>query len=621
MRGSSSYINDDNSLSILVAMGVKDKNEKHLGCVISSFSLAHLKQMIELSLQQSNAYYAVLNTVDDSIIVNSLGFNRETVAKELALFASGNENEQFYSDDKNSYFTSRIGKSPFVLIIGSNHVAIEYEDLLHSLVPYKFELLFATTILCCLIYLFYTSILEPFMTLSKAALSISNGDMDIEVDKINSKEGALVASALEKIKHFLKAERELINEVTKARNSLAITNLRLENKVVERTEELENAFLTKTKFMDNLNHEIMSPIQGISSISENLSTYWNEIDDKNKIEYINQIAYTTKRLLLMVSNLLDLSKFSNGIVNLNLSKIDLLALTKTVIDECKLLYMNQKSIRFHFSSNRPVYITADKDRITQLLYNLLVNAIKFSPSDGDVAINIIPTKMSIGGSYQDAIHFMLHDRGAGLDEEEIANIFSPFIQGKASNNWPGSVGLGLSICKEIVSTHHGKIWAASNKDGGASFNFIIPNTQPIKQEICSNIPRAIDLHHAIPNILMIDDEEVCLNSIELLLHGSKYNLIKAKSGQAGLKYLRQHHKSISLIMLDLMMPDMYGLNVLAEIKNDPKLFNIPIILQTGTSDEDEIVKAFDMGIFSFIRKPYQKQVILEEIGKCLKKIF
>jgi two-component system sensor histidine kinase ChiS len=126
------------------------------------------------------------------------------------------------------------------------------------------------------------------------------------------------------------------------------------------------------------------------------------------------------------------------------------------------------------------------------------------------------------------------------------------------------------------------------------------------------------LHNAQPNILIIDDEETCLTSMELLLHDSKYHLIKTNTGQMGLKYIQDHHESISVVLLDLMMPDMYGLNLLNEIKNDPKLSNIPVILQTGSSDEEEIIKAFDKGIFCFIRKPYKKQVLLNKIEKALK---
>ncbi|AIL65263.1 chemotaxis protein CheY [Rickettsiales bacterium Ac37b] len=119
------------------------------------------------------------------------------------------------------------------------------------------------------------------------------------------------------------------------------------------------------------------------------------------------------------------------------------------------------------------------------------------------------------------------------------------------------------------------------------------------------------------NILIIDDEDACLMSMELLLFGSGYNLHKAVGGYAGLEYLKEHFKEIDLILLDLMMPDIYGLNVLAEIKQNPELAKIPVILQTGSSDSAEIERAFTLGIFTYIKKPYQKQNIMYELEKAL----
>jgi two-component system sensor histidine kinase ChiS len=118
-------------------------------------------------------------------------------------------------------------------------------------------------------------------------------------------------------------------------------------------------------------------------------------------------------------------------------------------------------------------------------------------------------------------------------------------------------------------------------------------------------------------ILIVDDEEACLTSLELLLHGTNYKLIKACGGHEALDYLKANPNSIDLIMLDLMIPNMYGLNVLSELKSDPMLAKIPVILQSGTSDEREIDKAYKMGIISYVAKPYEKKIILELLLEIL----
>ncbi|AIL64600.1 Transcriptional regulatory protein AfsQ1 [Rickettsiales bacterium Ac37b] len=163
-----------------------------------------------------------------------------------------------------------------------------------------------------------------------------------------------------------------------------------------------------------------------------------------------------------------------------------------------------------------------------------------------------------------------------------------------------------------------------NVDKGAAFHFIIPVSQAKPMEEYKIIVENDAEISAKPatqtaNILMIDDEDTCLMSMELLLFGSNYNLYKAAGGYAGLEYLKEHFKEIDIILLDLMMPDIYGLNVLAEIKKDPELAKIPVILQTGSSDNAEIERAFELGIFTYIKKPYQKQDIMAEIESVLEK--
>ena len=119
-------------------------------------------------------------------------------------------------------------------------------------------------------------------------------------------------------------------------------------------------------------------------------------------------------------------------------------------------------------------------------------------------------------------------------------------------------------------------------------------------------------------ILMIDDEEICLLSMEILLLGSLYSLIKANNSKEGIEYLENNPDAIDLIFLDLMMPDIYGLDLLAYIKNDPLLSKIPVIIQSGIANQNDIEKAYSLGASDFIRKPYKKDTVLNSIEKILK---
>ena len=119
-------------------------------------------------------------------------------------------------------------------------------------------------------------------------------------------------------------------------------------------------------------------------------------------------------------------------------------------------------------------------------------------------------------------------------------------------------------------------------------------------------------------ILAIDDEEICLASIEIILHNTSCSLIKAPNGRKALEILRNNSNNIDLIFLDLMMPDLHGIEVLQIIKNDPSLAQIPVILQTGSSNELDIQEALNIGAVECIRKPYTKNTILTSINRNLK---
>jgi two-component system sensor histidine kinase ChiS len=210
------------------------------------------------------------------------------------------------------------------------------------------------------------------------------------------------------------------------------------------------------------------------------------------------------------------------------------------------------------------------------------------------------------------ISISVMDEGVGIPEKELEEIFDAFTQSTRTKTGAGGSGLGLSICAEIINLHNGKIWAENNPDKGACFNFILPTAN---QAISNTSNRQrIDLK---ANILIIDDEEACLNSMGLLLHETGCNLIKLEGGIPGLEYLRSNPSEVDLILLDLMMPDMYGMNVLKAIKTDHNLKDIPVILQSGTHDQAEVYKAFELGITGYISKPYKKDKILPTIQEAL----
>ena len=370
---------------------------------------------------------------------------------------------------------------------------------------------------------------------------------------------------------------------------------KLEQKVQERTIELQKALSAKTEFLNNMSHEVRTPIQGFTTISEGLVEHWQDFDDKKRLSLAKTVASNAQRLASLVTNLLDLSKFTANKMILDIKANNLVDIIEDIIEECKELYLNKKTVKIHFiKPDSAILAKVDGERIAQVLRNLFANAIKFSKDNGLIIASII--------RIDNKWHFSITDEGVGIPEDELEDIFDPFTQSSRTRSGAGGTGLGLSICKQIITAHNGEIWATNNQDIGASFHFLIPAEE---QEKSSS--------KTIKNILMIDDEESCLTSMEILLMDGPYTLFKASNAKECLKILYREAK-IDAILLDLMMPDIYGLDLLKEIRKDHKFANIPVILQSGTSDESQISAAMNMGIIAFIKKPYSKQTVIDALN-------
>jgi two-component system sensor histidine kinase ChiS len=298
---------------------------------------------------------------------------------------------------------------------------------------------------------------------------------------------------------------------------------------------------------------------------------------------------------------------------LDLRKSDLNKLINSIIEECGSLYLNDKNLQINFNPDKIFRGVFDQERIGQVLRNLLINAIRFSANNKSIEVTVCNSEIEYSSTKKEkAVLVSVIDQGVGVPKEELESIFLPFVQSKRTKTKAGGTGLGLSISREIIEAHNGKIWARNNEKKGACFCFLIPimpkGTKNIEEE---NTPTPM-VSHDKKVILVVDDEESCLMSVDLLLRGTGYILLKAKNGHEALEFLNSG-QSIDLIMLDLMMPDMYGLNVLEKI--DPINSKIPVILQSGSSDEQEIKKAFSMGVVDYIRKPYEKNSLLSKIRK------
>ena len=610
-----------NQWIIPAGVGVTDKQGHFLGTIAVGISLERLTNRLERVFSRKDLVFMLfdenLNYVLSSHNMNFSHANTlppekliEQIKKEIIKV---NEDKSFLGDPIEYYkfslnYFKHSDHYPFYFVIGED-VKMANAEYWQITFPRIAELSLMGILFIIMLYYFRKHIVKPIILLSKSAKKIAEGDIEAKIYYGQYDEVNLLASQLQEI-------QSTKGQLIEAKNNVEAINSNLENKVKERTLELEKALNVKTEFLNSISHEVRTPVQGITSIAQGLVENWEKHSEEKRFALASAVASNSQRLFSLVSNLLDLSTFNSGKIYFNLQNTDLIKVIKDIILECENLYLIDKPIKINLDhSPESALISIDVERISQVLRNILTNSIKFM-QEGNIHITVTSTEIKNNkNDYTPAYMVTIEDEGINVPEHELEEIFSPFVQSSNTRDKVNGAGLGLAICKEIINGHHGKIWAQNNAQKGISVIFALPIIQQVEilqERNNRNIATAIDKDRVI-NILMVDDEPTCQMSMDILLSNTNYNLISVYGGVAALQYLTDHPKNIDLIFLDLMMPDMYGLNVLSEIKSRPEISNIPIIIQSGTNDNKEIEKTIALGAKAYVRKPYKRQQILDMI--------
>lgn len=249
----------------------------------------------------------------------------------------------------------------------------------------------------------------------------------------------------------------------------------LEDRVRSRTKELEQAkeaaeraVKAREAFLANVSHELRTPMHAILSFATFGKDSVEFANTKKLREYFARIHAAGTRLLHLLNDLLDLSKLEAGMMVFKMEECDLCDVVSTIVDEFHVL-VSRKGLNVRAKTDGPVTVTADTNKMLQIVRNLLDNAIRFSEDGGVIEI-------SIRGDGE-VVEVSVADRGAGIEGPEAETIFDAFVQSQNLKSGAGGTGLGLTICRDIVSGHGGRIWAEANPAGGAIFRFTIPRKQ------------------------------------------------------------------------------------------------------------------------------------------------
>ncbi|OOQ59414.1 hybrid sensor histidine kinase/response regulator [Mucilaginibacter pedocola] len=408
--------------------------------------------------------------------------------------------------------------------------------------------------------------------------------------------------------------------IRKLRAQFAIEKERGE---AQRMHELD---LMKIKFLTNVSHEFRTPLSLIMAPVDKVIQQVDEPEVKRQLLTVNRNA---KRLLNLVNQLLDFRKMEHQQLKLQKTNGDIISFIKD-LSFAFTDVAEQKHIRFIFDSEVAAYHTCfDHDKMERIMFNLLSNAYKFTLEGGSVSVMLTVVEGDDKG--QQRLEIKVADTGIGMPKDKLALIFDPFFQ----NDLPDSMlnqgsGIGLSITKEFIKLQGGEITVESEPDKGSCFTVLLPviriaggsgsdapvheSYEPAVEVVPALLEQKDKRDSKKQTVLLVEDNDELRFYIKDNL-SSAFNVIEAENGKKGWqKALAQHP---NLIVSDITMPEMNGIDLCVKIKADKRTSHIPVILLTAMTGEDQQLKGLETGATDYLTKPFNFDILQSKIKNIL----
>jgi PAS domain S-box-containing protein len=411
-----------------------------------------------------------------------------------------------------------------------------------------------------------------------------------------------------------------LHDLQQTQQDLHLTNERLELTI----QELQRATHLKDEFLATMSHELRTPLNAILGMSESLQ---EEVFGQLSEEQLNSIAMIEKsgdHLLALINDVLDVSKISVGKLELNITKVALVDLCRS-----SLIFVNQQAIakQIQIDINLPTditYLWIDERRMRQVLINLLSNAIKFTPNGGKVMLSVqLEPLQHSQPAMENSICFSVVDTGIGIAPADLSKLFQPFIQLDSNLNrkYTGT-GLGLVIVKQIVELHNGYVSIDSEVGKGSCFSVKIPQNY-LKPDEESTTKKTNDLTVDLstspvpeaPLILLAEDNEVNINTFSSYLTTKGYRILLAQNGQDAITLSQSYQPD--LILMDIHMPDMNGIEAIKYICQQSKPARIPIIALTAQAVVGDREQCLAAGANQYLTKPVKLRELHHTIQQYL----
>ena len=398
------------------------------------------------------------------------------------------------------------------------------------------------------------------------------------------------------------------------------------------TEEMERMTQTQLQFFTNVSHELRTPLTLIAGPTDQLLED-DTVQGAHRM-MLEMVRRNTRILIQLVGEILDFRKVQNNKAHLHLNRFALQRELATWANDFRAVAARRKiTIDVDASGVRQdAVIIADRDKLEHIYFNLMSNALKYTPEGGRIT-----TALSYDGKQY---VLSVSDTGKGIEEEALPHLFDRFFQARGA---VGGTGIGLSLVKAYVDLHHGDIRVESNEGEGTRFFISLPAAQsgydPAKdrearpvaerelvddsyvpedinaKEAADRITNAEDFDAGRPLVLIIDDNNGMRAYLRSILK-DRYNVSEAADGRQGLEKARREVPK--LIVCDVMMPVMDGLEFTRQLKEDIATSHIPVVLLTARSLPEQREKGYETGADSYLTKPFSGQVLLSRIDNLLR---
>ena len=410
--------------------------------------------------------------------------------------------------------------------------------------------------------------------------------------------------------HFISINTD-ISERKRLDEALLEKNLALKHAILV----AEKANLTKSDFLSSISHELRAPLNAILGFAQLLEMSTPTLTPEQRVK-TEKIQCGGWYLLTLINDILDLASIDSGKVAVSLAPLSL----ERVLNECQSMIEPQAErfgIRVDFlQSTGDQLVIADPVRLQQVIINLLSNAIKYNQSNGTVSVTVELAEA-------DAVRISVHDTGEGISQEKLSHLFEPFNRlGKESSCTEGT-GIGLVVTRRLTELMGGKIGVQSTVGEGSVFwiELKMASTPPFgKDDVAEHAAGQPVL--ALPDskpctVLYVEDNQANMELVAQILETWRPNfqLLSAENGMLGLEMARNH--SPQVILMDLNLPGMSGLEVLQSLRQDPATSHIPVLAISANAMTRDVAKGLAAGFFAYLTKPFKIEEFLKVLDRAL----